>query len=91
MGNEQVQQILGPKAPQASTKRDLDEAEQSTVNFGGIVTTAAPGGLAGMGIGIGFVQICRSARQKLRTRTPKKLMRRSWQMHVRSVHKVQSE
>ena len=63
MGNEQAQEFLGPKALQASPKRGLDEAEQSTVNFGGTVTTAAPGGLAGISIGIGFVQICRSARQ----------------------------
>ena len=37
------------------------------------------------------MQICRSARQKLRKRTHKRLMRSSWQMHVRSVHKMQSE
>ena len=88
MGNEQAQEILGPKALQAIPKRALDESGQSTVNFEEPVTT---GGLEGIDIGTGFVRICRSARQNLKKRTHKRLMRKSWQMHVRSVHKVQSE
>ena len=72
MGNEQAQEILGPKALQGTPKRALDESGQSTVNFGEPVTTTAPGGLAGIGIGVGFVQICMSARQKLRKRIHKK-------------------
>merc|ERR1719464_801520 len=41
--------------PSLLPKRDLNEAEQITVNLGGEVPTTAPGGIAGTGIG--FVQI----------------------------------
>merc|ERR1719293_316222 len=50
-----LNKFYNPKLYKPAPKRDLDEAEQITVNFGGTVTTAAPGGIADTGIG--FVQL----------------------------------
>merc|ERR1719203_2227094 len=50
-----LNKFYNPKLYKPAPKRDLDEAEQITVNFGGDVPTTAPGGIAGTGIG--FVQI----------------------------------
>merc|ERR1712087_143402 len=41
----------------APPKRELTEEERITVNLGGVVTTAAPGGIADTGIGAAFVQM----------------------------------
>merc|ERR1719220_2989740 len=47
--------FYNPKLYKPPPKRDLDAAEQITVDFGGDVPTTPPGGIAGTGIG--FVQL----------------------------------
>jgi len=51
-----MQKFYNPKLYKAPPKRELSEAEQITVNNGGtLAPTAAPGGIAGTGIG--FAQV----------------------------------
>merc|ERR1712113_952687 len=47
-----LNKFYNPKLYKPPPKRDLDTAEQITVNFGGTVPTTAPGGIAGTGIGL---------------------------------------
>eukprot|EP00416_Gambierdiscus_australes_P039124 CAMPEP_0171103040 /NCGR_PEP_ID=MMETSP0766_2-20121228/58694_1 /TAXON_ID=439317 /ORGANISM="Gambierdiscus australes, Strain CAWD 149" /LENGTH=722 /DNA_ID=CAMNT_0011563435 /DNA_START=51 /DNA_END=2219 /DNA_ORIENTATION=- len=52
-----LNKYYNPKLYKAPPKRDLTEAETITENFGGVVPTTAPGGIADTGIGASFVQI----------------------------------
>ena len=56
-----LNKFYNPKLYKPPPKRDLDEAEQITINFGGTVTAATPGGIEGTGIR--FVQISAQASQ----------------------------
>merc|ERR1740121_987556 len=51
-----LNQFYNPKLYKAPPKRELTAQERLTVNLGGEVTTPAPGGIAGTGIGAALVQ-----------------------------------
>jgi len=51
-----LNKFYNPKLYKTPPKRELTAEERITVNLGGVVTTAAPGGIAGTGIGAVFVQ-----------------------------------
>jgi len=53
-----LNKFYNPKLYQAPPKRELTEEERLTVNNGGtLAPTAAPGGIAGTGVSVSFVQI----------------------------------
>jgi len=53
-----LNKFYNPALYKAPPKRELSEADQITVNNGGtLAPTAAPGGVAGTGIGASFVQV----------------------------------
>merc|ERR1719352_2137979 len=53
-----LNKFYNPKLYKAPPKRKLSEQEQITVNMGGtLAPTAAPGGIAGTGVGASFVQV----------------------------------
>merc|ERR1719226_250030 len=51
-----LNQFYNPKLYKAPPKRELTAQERLTVNLGGEVSTPAPGGIAGTGIGAALVQ-----------------------------------
>merc|ERR1719440_1512744 len=52
-----LNKFYNPKLYKAAPKRELSEEERITVNMGGtLAPTAAPGGIAGTGIGASFLQ-----------------------------------
>merc|ERR1712151_629288 len=51
-----LNKFYNPKLYKAPPKRELTAEERITVNLGGTVTTPAPSGIAGTGIGAAFVQ-----------------------------------
>jgi len=56
-----LNKFYNPKLYKTPPKRELTAEERITVNLGGVVTTAAPGGIAGTGIGAAFFQISSNA------------------------------
>jgi len=53
-----LQKFYNPKLYKEAPKRKLSEEEQITVNMGGtLAPTAAPGGIAGTGVGASFLQV----------------------------------
>lgn len=52
-----LNKFYNPKLYKPPPKRELSGEERITVNMGGEVTTPAPGGIAGTGIGASFVQV----------------------------------
>merc|ERR1719199_1756263 len=53
-----LNKFYNPKLYKAPPKRELSEEEQITVNMGGtLAPTAAPGGIAGTGVGAAFAQV----------------------------------
>jgi len=51
-----LNKFYNPKLYKAPPKRQLSESDQIYVNEGGVITTAAPGGIAGTGV-LAFVQL----------------------------------
>jgi len=52
-----LNKFYNPKMYKPPAKRELSSEDRIVENMGGVVTTAAPGGIAGTGIGASFVQI----------------------------------
>jgi len=53
-----LNKFYNPKMYKAPPKRELSEEDQITVNMGGtLAPTAAPGGIAGTGISVSFMQV----------------------------------
>merc|ERR1719476_1285134 len=55
-----LNQFYNPKLYKAPPKRELTAQERLTVNLGGVVSTPAPGGIAGTGVGAVLVQLSAS-------------------------------
>jgi septal ring factor EnvC (AmiA/AmiB activator) len=58
IAKNRLNKFYNPKLYKAPPKRELSEEEQITVNMGGtLAPTAAPGGIAGTGVGAAFAQV----------------------------------
>merc|ERR1719486_254777 len=58
MAKNRMNKFYNPSMYKAPPKRELTEEERITLNMGGtLAPTEAPGGIAGTGVSVGFVQI----------------------------------
>merc|ERR1740138_1962155 len=58
IAKNRLNKFYNPKLYKEAPKRELSEEEQITVNMGGtLAPTAAPGGIAGTGVGAAFAQV----------------------------------